>query len=110
MAVSCTALVMQSPVRWRWSAEPIFGRGLRIWLSLLTPRVTSRRPAAYRALICWRVIAGILWIGVGAVVKSNLQPVGKVQFFSRIGSADFLRDHAAAPAFLAKPRSCVSEW
>jgi hypothetical protein len=33
------------------------------------------------------VIAGILWIGVGAIVESNLQPVGKVQFLSRIGSA-----------------------
>ena len=33
------------------------------------------------------VVAGILWIGVGAIVESNLQPVGKVQFLSRIGSA-----------------------
>jgi len=33
------------------------------------------------------VITGVLWISVGAVVKSNWQPAGEARFLSRIGAA-----------------------
>jgi threonine/homoserine/homoserine lactone efflux protein len=61
-------------------------KGLIIAIALI-PIDTSAEIPYVTVVALAAVICGIWWIGLGAIVKSNLQPVRKVQFLSRIGSA-----------------------